>query len=234
MAYKVKDVAEMSGISVRMLHHYDRITLLCPESKSPAGYRLYSEDDLEKLQQILFFRELDFPLEQIKTILNHPDFDKNHTLKKHYELLVKKKIRLESIITLLEKTINIAKGETKMSKEKMFQPFDMSEFEAHKSKYAEEAMQKYGSSDAYKESQNRTSQYTKEDWYRIMTRQGEIYKKIISLMDKGPENQEVQEAIAENRQFITENFYDCTVEIYRGLGELYVADPRFTHNIDKW
>jgi DNA-binding transcriptional MerR regulator len=232
--YKVKEVADMAGISVRMLHHYDKIGLLRPESVSPAGYRLYTDKDLENLQQVLFFKELEFSLQEIKGIISSPNFDRKHTLKAHQSLLIKKKERLEEIIKTVEKTIQSIEGGTKMAKKEMFNAFDMSEIEKHQAKYAEEARQKYGNSDAYKESKRKTSQYSKEDWAKITAEQDENYKRIAAFIDKDPADPEVQKAIEKNRQHITNYFYNCTPEIFRGLGDLYVNDERFTANIDKY
>ncbi|MFA5859904.1 MAG: TipAS antibiotic-recognition domain-containing protein, partial [Elusimicrobiota bacterium] len=114
-----------------------------------------------------------------------------------------------------------------------FQPFDMTEIEKHQEQYAEEVKQKYGNSDAYKESQKRTAKYSKQDWQRIMSRGGEIFQTVAGLMDTPPESPEVQKVVGEWKQHITDSFYKCTLEIFRGLGDLYVADPRFTKNIDK-
>lgn len=150
--YKVKEVAKMVGISVRTLHHYDEIGLLKPETVTSAGYRLYSDKDLEKLQQILFFKELDFDLKKIKEIINHPNFDRKRALEMHKELLIKKRDRLNKIIECVEKTINSMERGIEMEKEEMFSAFDMSEIEKHQEKYAEETRQKYGNTDAYKES----------------------------------------------------------------------------------
>lgn len=234
MSYKVKEVADMAGVSVRTLHHYDQIGILKPDSVTDAGYRLYTDKDIERLQQILFFKELDFNLQEIKTILQNPDFDRVDALKTHKELLVEKKNRLEKIIKSVENTLDSIEGGVKMDKKEMFEPFDMREIEKHKEKYAEETKKKYGNSEAYKESEKRTAKYTKSDWSNIMSRFDEIYKKIAALMDKGIYDLEVQAAVGEWRQYITDNFYDCTPEIFRGLGQLYVADERFTQNIDKY
>lgn len=231
--YKIKEVADMVGISVRTLHHYDEIGLLKPESVTEAGYRLYSEKDLEKLQQILFFKELDFDLKTIKEILNDPNFDRKRALELHRQLLIKKRDRLNKIIECVENTIESVERGIKMSKENMFKAFDMSEIEKHQQKYAEETKQKYGHTDAYKESMEKTSKYTKNDWENIMQRASEIYTEIASLMDRSPEDEEVQRAVAKWRQHITDNFYYCTIDIFRGLGELYVLDERFKNNIDK-
>lgn len=234
MFYKVKEVSKIVGISVRALHHYDEIGLLKPENLTEAGYRLYSDKDLERLQQILFFKELDFSLQEVKEILDNPNFDRKRALKSHKELLVEKKKRIEKIIKSVEKTIDSIEGEIEMDKKEMFDGFDMSEIERIKEKYAEEAKAKYGNTEAYKESEEKTSKYTKEDWNNIQKSTEEIYKKIIDNMDKGVADPKVQAAVGELRQQITDNFYNCTPEIFRGLGDLYVADERFTKNIDKY
>ncbi|MCX7921901.1 MAG: MerR family transcriptional regulator [Clostridia bacterium] len=234
MPYKVKEVADMVGISVRTLHHYDQIGLLKPESVNSAGYRLYTDHDLEKLQQVLFFKELGFSLQETKDIINSPGFDRKNALQNHKELLLKKRNRIDEIIKSVEKTIQSIEGGIEMDNKERFKAFDMSEIEKHQEKYAEETKQKYGHTDAYKESQKKTSKYTKEDWAAIMSRGDEIYKRIVSHMDKGPADPDVQQAVGDFRQHITDSFYTCTPEIFRGLGELYVSDERFTANIDKY
>jgi len=233
MSHKVKEVSKLVGVSVRTLHHYDEIDLLKPEFVSAAGYRLYSDSDLERLQQILFFKELDFNLQEIKNILDNPGFDRKEALKTHKSLLIEKKLRLERLIESVDKTMISIEGGVEMSKKEMFNGFDMTEIEKHKEKYAEETKIKYGDSDAYKESMKKTSKYTKEDWDRIKASKEKIDARIIANMDKGPADSTVQEGIAELRQGITDNYYNCTLEIFRGLGELYVNDERFTKNIDK-
>lgn len=224
----------MAGISVRMLHHYDKIGLLNPESVNAAGYRLYSDENLDRLQQILFFKELNFSLQEIKIILDSPNFDKKEALKVHRQLLLEKKLRLEKIIQSVDKTINSMEGEFKMDKKEALNVFNMTEIEEHQRKYSKEVKEKYGNTSAYKESNKKTSKYTKEDWSNIMKGWDEIYKKLASLMDKNPDDKEVQESVHQFREHISKNFYDCTPEIFRGLGELYVNDERFTANIDKY
>ncbi|MCC5425285.1 MerR family transcriptional regulator [Clostridium botulinum] len=234
MHYKIKEVADMAGISVRMLHHYDKIGLLDPESVSAAGYRLYSDENLDRLQQILFFKELNFPLQEIKIILDSPNFNKKEALETHRQLLLEKKLRLEKIIQSVDKTINSMEGEFKMDKKEILNVFSMTEIEEHQRKYSEEVKEKYGNTSAYKESNEKTSKYTKEDWSNIMKDWDIIYKKLANLMDKNPDDKEVQEYIHQSREHISKNFYDCAPEIFRGLGEIYVNDERFTANIDKY
>lgn len=233
VSYKVKEVADLVGVSVRTLHHYDEIGLLTPESVNQAGYRLYSDRELERLQQILFFREIGFSLQEIKKILDDPDFDRKRALQSHKELLLEKKKRLEAIIETVDKTIESIEGGYEMSKKDMFEGFDMTPIEEHKRKYAAEARQKYG--DAVMDAvEKRTDNYTKDDWAQIMAKSGSIFAKVIAAMDRGPADPQVQEAVGELRQWITDHFYDCTTEIFRGLGDLYVTDERFTANIDKY
>jgi MerR family transcriptional regulator, multidrug-efflux activator len=119
-----------------------------------------------------------------------------------------------------------------MSGQDLFKGFDMSEIEEHQKKYSEEAKQRYGK-ERVEAVEKRTSQYTKEDWARIQATTEDIYRRIAERMDHKPSDPEVQKAVAEWRQFITDHYYDCTLEIFRGLGDLYVDDPRFTKNIDK-
>ncbi|MBD5637867.1 MerR family transcriptional regulator [Clostridium botulinum] len=234
MHYKVKEVADMAGISVRMLHHYDKIGLLKPDSINSAGYRIYTNENLDRLQQILFFKELNFPLQEIKIILDSPTFNRKEALKTHRQLLLEKKIRLEKIIQSVDKTIDNIEGGIKMDKKEVLRVFDITQIEEHQKKYSREVKEKYGNTSAYKESNEKTSKYTKEDWSNIMKDWDIIYKKLASLMDKAPASSEVQEAIHQFRQHISKNFYDCTPEIFKGLGEIYVNDERFTDNIDKY
>lgn len=232
MAYKVKEVAELAGVSIRTLHHYDRIGLLKPDSVSAAGYRLYSEENLEMLQQILFFKEIGFSLRDIQDILKRQDFDRMHALKKHKALLEKKKNRLAYIITTVENTITSLEGGKKMSENEMFEGLDMAEIKKFQEDYAEEAREKYGK-EIVDGTLEKTAKYTKEDWAAILVKQQALWQRIADGMERGSADPEVQEAVDEWRQMITDNYYDCTLEIFRGLGDLYVHDERFKANYEK-
>ncbi|MFD2170415.1 MerR family transcriptional regulator [Tumebacillus lipolyticus] len=233
MAYRVKEVADLVGVSVRTLHHYDEIGLLAPSSVSEAGYRLYTDRELERLQQILFFREIGFSLQEIGEILDSPDFDRKSALVAHQEILMQKKKRLEDIIATVKKTIESIEEGIEMSEKELFEGFDMTPLEEHKKKYSAEARAKYGD-EVVEAAEKRTESYTKEDWAKITARQEANYAKIIAAMHNGPSDPQVQEAVADLRQTIIDYHYDCTLEIFRGLGDLYVADERFTANIDKY
>jgi DNA-binding transcriptional MerR regulator len=226
MKMKINEVAKLTGISVRTLHYYDEIGLLHPSEITEAGYRLYDGQALERLQQILFFRELSFPLKEIKSILNNPAFDKHRALENHKKLLLLRRSRLNDLIALVDNTL---KGDYDMS----FQEFDQSEIENAQKKYAQEAKERYGGTDAYAESEHKTKGYGKEDWSRINTEAEEIYRDFAASMDKEPFAPEVQKLVADWQAHITKNYYNCTKEILAGLGEMYVADARFTESIDK-
>ena len=216
---RISEVAKLTGITVRTLHYYDEIGLLKPSEITEAGYRLYSREDLEILQQILFFRELDFPLSQIKEIMNNPNYDKEEALKKQKELLIQQRQRIEGLIKLIEKRIE---GDNNMS----FKEFDMNEIEENKKKYAKEVKERWGTSKAYEESEKKTSSYNKEKWGDINQETSEIFKGFAELRNSDPGSEEVQELVRRWQKYITDNFYTCTNEILSGLGLMYVEDER--------
>ncbi|MFA9380014.1 MAG: MerR family transcriptional regulator [Acetanaerobacterium sp.] len=226
MKRTVHEVASLAGVSVRTLHYYDQIGLLPPSEVTEAGYRLYDDTALALLQQILFFRELDFPLAEISQIVNSPSFDRRRALSGHRALLLLKRERLERLIRLVDDTL---KGETKMS----FTEFDMTAIEQAQRQYADEVKQRWGSTDAYTESTKRTASYNKEDWRRITEESDAIYDGFAAQMGGGPASPAVAQLVADWQAHITAHFYECTNEILAGLGEMYVSDPRFTENIDK-
>jgi len=230
--YMINEISKLTGVSIRMLHHYDKIGLLVPSKRNNSNYRVYSEEDVARLYQILLFKELEFSLKDIKSILDDEGFDKEEALRVQKKLILEKKNRLEKIIESIDDTINNIGGKT-MSK-KDFKAFSYDEIKAHQEKYKEETKQKYGKSDAYKESKEKTSKYSKNDWENIMEDAGVIYEELAKLMDRNPADDEVQVLVQKWRDYITNNFYNCTIEIFRGLALMYVADERFTNNIDKY
>lgn len=227
MLLTVKQVAGRTGVSVRTLHYYDEIGLLPPTRTTEAGYRLYGEEALERLQQILFLKELDFPLEEIRAILDDPSFDKTQAMRRHRELLLLKRARLDRLIRLVE---NNLKGESEMD----FQSFDQSEIEAARRQYAKETEERWGQSEAYRQSQERTGRYSKEDWAKIESERDRIFQAFAAQRCEAPESPAVQRLVGEWKAHISNHFYDCTDEILAGLGEMYTADPRFTQNIDRF
>ena len=225
MSHTVKTVAEIAGASVRTLHHYDQIGLLKPAAVSGAGYRLYDERDLQKLQQILFFKELGFDLKEIKRILSDPHFDRQDALLKHRKLLLERQQRLRQLIKSVDHTLKaIQRG--KPMDATMFEGFDPSQYE-------EEARRRWGNTDAWKESQRRGRSYTPADWEQIKKEGGQIIGRIVSVMDRGPADPKAQEAIAAHHRQIDQRFYTCTPEIYRGLANAYADDPGFREFYEK-
>ena len=163
--YKINEVSKLTGISIRMLHHYDKIGLLSPRKRTDSNYRMYNNNDISRLYQILLFKELEFPLQEIKQILDDKDFNKEKALKVQRNLIFEKKKRLERILESIDDTIENLGGET-MGKNN-FKAFDYEEVKKHQEKYKEETEKRYGNSNAYKESQEKTSKYSKNDWNNI-------------------------------------------------------------------
>lgn len=231
MPLTVSQVAGVAGVSVRALHHYDEIGLLRPSGRSAAGYRLYSDADLVRLQQILFYRALELPLDEIVRILNDPAFDVGAALRVQRELLAEKALRVQALVSAVDAAIARLKREEPMQHHEivsMFEGFDPQQYEA-------ETEQRWGDTAAFKESKRRTARYTADDWQKIKAESAEIFAALAALMTAGaPADGAPAMAAAEaHRQHISRWFYDCPRAMHRGLGRLYVDDPRFTANIDK-
>lgn len=228
MRKSISEMAKLSGVSVRTLHYYDEINLLKPSEVIPeTGYRYYDEQDLLKLQQILFYRELDFPLKDIIKIMNTPEYDQQKAMHKQEALLILKRNRLDKIIELLHANL---KGDTTMS----FKEFDTTEIENAKEKYAKEVAERWGNSDAYKQSQKKTESYSKDDWKRVSEHMDALLQKFAGHVGEDAGSEAVQALVMEWQQYITDTYYDCTRDILAGLGQMYVADERFTGNMDKF
>lgn len=224
---KTSEVAKLTGVTKRTLHYYDEIGLLKPSEVTEAGYRVYNEADLEVLQQILFFRELDFSLEDIRQIMQNPSYDKKNALQKQKELLLQKRERLDVLISLVNKTL---KGERDMS----FSQFDTSRIEETKQKYAEEAKRRWGDTDAYAEYESKEKS---RDAVRkkAMDDEGEaILSEFGRKRSLAPDCEEVQRLVERWQEHITDKYYTCTKEILFGLGKMYVGDERFTRYIDRY
>jgi DNA-binding transcriptional MerR regulator len=232
MSLQVKEVSDLAGVSVRTLHHYDAIGLLIPSSVTAAGYRLYSDGDLEKLQQILFFKEIGFSLQEVKEILDSPGFDRRRALKAHRELLLEKRERMDRMLETVDRTIESIEGGTYMAKKDLFDGFDMEKIKEHQAQYSEETRQLYGK-DVVEATERRVNGYSEDKWKEIHMTISGIYSSLAARMPYGPADPEAQQAVAAWHQCITDHFYECTLEVFRGLGNLYVDDDRFTVNIDK-
>ena len=227
MKMQINEFARLTGVSVRTLHYYDEIGLLKPAFVDEQnGYRFYDEISLERMQEILFYRELDFELKSIAEILSSPDYDKQKALAEQRKLLELKKERLERIIDALD---GATKGKVTMA------AFDNSDYETARKQYEVEAKQRWGETDAYKEHAEKTAKYTKDKWQAVNDGLMVIFAKFAECMNNGntADSDEAQALVKELQNYITENYYTCTNQILAGLGQMYIADERFKANIDK-
>ena len=217
MMKTVKEISRLTGVSVRTLHYYDEINLLKPTKTTDAGYRLYDDTALERLHSILLFRELQFPLGEIKAILDSNGFDKEAALKEQIKLLEMQKNRLDEIIDSARKLL--MKGNDNMN----FSAFNKSEID----KYADEAKKKWENTAAHKEFAEKHSD-SDDKTEEFM----QIFAEIGKIKHLEPDSQTVQGMIKKLQNFITENYYTCTDDILKGLGQMYIADERFKNSID--
>ena len=220
----VNEVSKLTGVSIRTLQYYDKIGLLHPAKYTEAGYRLYDDAALETLQQILLFRELEFPLKDIKEIISSPDFDRSKALEQQIELLTLKKEHIENLIDL-------AKGIKLLGVRKMnFDAFDTSKID----EYAAQAKASWGKTSAYKEFEEKTKGRTKEEDQRVYQGMIDIFGEFGQIRNTDPASGEAQALVKKLRDYITEHMYTCTKEILSGLGKMYAGGGDFTTNIDRF
>lgn len=219
----VNEVSKLTGVSVRTLQYYDKIELLKPMNYTEAGYRLYGEEQLEKLQQILLFRELEFPLKDIKEIINRPDFDKEKAVKQQITFLELKKEHIENLIRFA-KSIK-ERGEIRMD----FSAFDSKKLE----EYAKRAKEEWGTTEEYQEFSEKSKAWSKTDEKNVMSDFMKIFREFGNLKEQEASAPEVQALVKDLQAYITKHFYNCTDEILLGLGKMYAAGGEFTENIDK-
>ena len=219
----VKQVSKLAGVSVRTLQYYDKIGLLSPSELTEAGYRLYDDAALERLQQILLFRELEFPLKDIRTILDSPDFDRKKALDQQIELLELKKQHLENLI-------NFARGMKLIGvKAVNFTAFDRSKLD----EYAKRAREEWGNTDAYKEYTEKSKNLTPEEDKRLADEFMGFFVEFGTMKNESPESEKVQAQVKKMQDYITEHLYTCTDQILASLGKMYAGGGEFTENIDK-
>lgn len=219
----VKEVSKLTGVSIRTLHYYDSIGLLHPAEITESGYRLYDDAALERLQHILLFRELQFPLKEIKEIIDSPSFERNKALEQQITLLQLKKDHLENLI-------DFARGIKSIGVRNLdFSAFDTTKME----EYANQAKVMWGNTDAYHEFEEKSKNWTKEDENKIFTGLMEFFTEFGTMSDKAPADAAVQKQVEKLQTYITEHFYTCTPEILKGLGKMYVGGGSMTENIDK-
>ena len=219
----VNEVSRLTGVSIRTLHYYDEIGLLHPTQVTDAGYRLYDDTALEKLQHIMLFRELEFPLKEIKEIVDNPNFDRNKALEQQIKLLTLKKEHIENLIIY-------ARGIHLMGVKDM----DFSAFDTKKmDEYATQAKASWGDTDAYREYEKKTEDLSKEQKNSLGIEMMGIFKEFGQLLPTNPGDETVQAQVKKLQDYISQHFYTCTNEILSGLGKMYAGGGSMTENIDK-
>ncbi len=218
----VNEVSKLTGVSIRALQYYDTIGLLKPVGYTEAGYRLYDDASLERLQQILLFKELEFPLKEIKRIIDAPDFDRNKALEQQIELLTMKKEHLENLI-------DFARGIKGIGVKYMnFTVFDTKKID----EYSRRAREQWGNTPEYKEYEEKTKNWTKDDEVTVTNEFMEIFVEFGQMKEMSPSDDQVQTQVKKLQNYITEHFYTCSPKILNGLGRMYAGGGELTENID--
>ena len=228
---RVGEVAALAHVTVRALHHYDRIGLLRPSGRSEAGYRLYAEQDLERLQTVLLYKELGFGLGEIRDLLTEPGFDRREALRAQRAQLARRSARLDAVLALVDKTLAAMDEGVPMERSDLFETFGDFDPEEHEA----ETQERWGETEAYRESARRTRRYAKEDWARFRTESEAASLALATLMDEGvaPDDPRAMDAAERHRLLIDRWFYPCPHAMHEQLGRMYVADPRFAANYEK-
>jgi DNA-binding transcriptional MerR regulator len=231
MSHTVGAVARMAGVTVRALHHYDEIGLLSASGRSDAGYRRYDDADLERLQRILFYRELGFGLEDIKSVMTDGDTDAVGHLRRQHAMLLDRIGRLERMAAAVEKAMEARTMGIKLTPEERFEVFG----DHDPDEYAAEVEERWGKTDQYRESQRRAASYTKADWERIKAEGQAAISRVVAAMDAGlpADSPDAMDGAEAHRRQISDAFYELSYPGHVGLAEMYIADPRFTATYEK-
>jgi DNA-binding transcriptional MerR regulator len=222
-------MARMAGVSVRTLHHYDQIGLLKPNARTASGYRLYSEEDALRLQQILFFRELGFALGEIQRVLADPGFDPREALRNHRAVLQERAKRLATLMNTIDRTLeHLLEGTMPLADEEMYEGFTKEQIV----RYKKEVDERYDPA-LVKESEQRVRRMSKPEWIALKAEGESITRELAGLADRPPEDAEVQNVIGRHFAMIGK-FYTITKDIYRGLGQMYVEHDEFRAHYEKF
>ena len=231
MDHSVGQVSRIAKVTVRTLHHYDEIGLLRPSGRTASGYRRYDDADLDHLQQILFYRELGFPLEDIATILDDREgAGPSEHLRRQHSLLLDRIDRLQEMAAAIERTLEARKMGVNLTPEEKFEVFG-EDYADHQ----EEAEERWGGTEAWKQSQRRAAKYTKEDWIRIKAEANALDQRIGAAIAAGAasDGEQAMDLAEAHRLHIERYFYDCSYKMHRNLAEMYIADERFTEYYEK-
>lgn len=232
MNYTVNKLAQLAGVSVRTLHYYDEVGLLKPNKIEKNGYRQYGQNEFLRLQQILFFRELDFPIDDIRQIMNSPSFDMKQALLDHRVMIELKKKRLTGLIKTIDKTLIKLEKDKPMDEQDLKETYDTFGEDTVK-KYAAEVKERWGNTEAYKQSMERYSKMTKADMEKYKTDSDIFMKKAAEVSVHGALSPEFQEIIAQHFDALR-TWYEPNFEMYRGMAKMYVDDSRFTAYYEKY
>jgi MerR family transcriptional regulator, thiopeptide resistance regulator len=223
--YPVGTVARMAGVTVRTLHHYDAIGLLRPTGRGDNGYRRYSDADLERLQRILFYRELAFDLDAIRGAMADPNADPLEHLRQQHALLMARIDRLQRLADAVATAMEAHTMDIKLTPDERLEIFGHDP-----DQYSDEVQERWGDTDAYRESKRRAAAYTKQDWVRIKAQSEAVTRQMLDAMAAGlpPTSPEAMDAAEAHRRQIDSSYYPCSLDMHRALAEMYLADPRFT------
>jgi DNA-binding transcriptional MerR regulator len=225
--YRVKELAELAKVTVRTLHHYDRLGLLVPAKRSTSGYRLYGENDVLRLQQILIYRELGLPLEQIRRTLDDPEFDLREALVRQRERLSQQANHASAMIRSVDAALIRIEGDTTMGAKDIFEGFEPEEHEP-------EVRERWGATEAYKESARRTARYTDDDWRRIKAENEDLMQRFASCLATGEQADSgaAMDLAEAHRMHFDRWYYPCSRFMHAGLAEMYTADARFAESFE--
>lgn len=225
----VGQVAERLGVTVRTLHHYDEVGLVRPSERSAAGYRLYTAEDLTRLQHVVVYRRLGFALEEVAQLLDHPESVEQH-LRRQRDAVTQRMAELQALVAAIDTALERERMGMKLTKEEQKELFG----DGYSDELAAEAQERWGDTDAWQESQRRTSSYTKEDWVRIKAEFEQVQQAFAEAKRSGaaPDSAQAMDAAEAHRRHIADRYYELDHDAHRGLGDMYVADPRFTKNYE--
>ncbi len=227
----VGEVAALAGITVRTLHHYDRIGLLSPSDRTSAGYRQYAPADLDRLHSVLLYRALGFSLEEVATLLDDPSADPVEHLRRQHRLLLDRLDRTSAMVAAVEKEMEARNMGIDLTPEERFEAFG----DWLPEEYAIEAEQRWGETEAWAQSQQRTRTMTKRDWLRVKAETDDLERRFAEALSTGvpAEAETAMDLAEEHRQQMSRNFFDCGTEMHAGIGRMYVEDERFAAHYER-
>ena len=229
MSYSVGRVAEVAGVTVRTLHHYDEIGLLTPSERTHAGHRRYGDSDLDRLQRILFYRELGFPLEEVAALLDDPDTDPREHLRRQYQVLTERIEKLQKMAAAVRHNMEAQRMGVNLTPEEKFEVFG----DHDPDQYQAEAEERWGHTDAYQESQRKAASLSKDDWQRIMGEHDDVCRRASALLESGASATSADAmSLAEEHRAWIGNYYECDYALHRCIADTYVSDERFTATYD--